>query len=282
MPGLQSKTRPTVPVGRVLWTRLVVWLLLPAGVGAITLVSVQEEVEIGKQANAQVRSTVPTLRDIQTNNYVRTLGQQLTQAAPGPKYPYSFAVADYREINAFALPGGPVWIHRGVLHAARTEAQVVGVLSHEIAHVAQRHAADQLTKAMMAHWGLSVLGAVLGNTGGAGAAQVAAGFLANGVFMKFSRDDEREADRVGLQIMRRAGWDPRGMIELFEMLRDEQRNDPGKVAAFFSSHPAPQDRIARLQADVARTAGGRRDSFQFRTVKARLLRMPAPKAMPRG
>lgn len=261
---------------------LVFWLLVPASAGAITLVSVQEEVEIGKQVNAQVRREVPSLGDTQTNNYLRALGQQLTRVAPGPKYPYSFAVADYREINAFALPGGPVWIHRGVLHAAKTEAQVVGVLSHEIAHVAQRHAADQLTKAMVANWGLSVLGAVLGNTGGAGAAQVAAGFLANGVFMKFSRDDEREADRVGLHIMRRAGWDPKGMIDLFEMLQGEQRADPGKVAAFFSSHPSPQDRATRLQAEVARAPGGRRDSLQFRTVKARLLRMPAPKAMPRG
>src|SRR4051812_20940398 len=141
---------------------------------AITLVSVPEEIEIGKQTDAQVRKQVPELRDTQTTAYVRSIGQQLARSAPGPKYPYRFSVADYKEINAFALPGGPVWIHRGALQSATNESQVAGVLAHEITHVAQRHAADQLTKAMIANWGLTVLGAVLGNTGGAGTAQVAA------------------------------------------------------------------------------------------------------------
>ena len=249
---------------------------------AITLVSVQEEIEIGKQTDAQVRQTMPELRDAATITYIRTLGQQLSRSAAGPKYPYKFSVVDYREINAFALPGGPVWIHRGVLQTATNESQVAGVLAHEIAHVAQRHAADHLTKAMMTNWGLSALGAVLGNSGGAGTTQVAAGLLANGVFLKFSRDDEREADEVGMQIMRRAGWDSRGMIELFEILRKEQRRDPGSVAVFFSSHPSPQDRIAKLQAQAATSRGGRRDSQQFQSVKSRLLKMPAAKAMPRG
>jgi beta-barrel assembly-enhancing protease len=249
---------------------------------AITLVSVKEEIEIGTQADRQVRQQMAEFRDTQTVAYVRTLGQQLSRVAPGPKYPYRFSVVDYREINAFALPGGPIWIHRGVLQAATTEAQVAGVLAHEIAHVAQRHAADHLTKAMIANWGLSVLGAVLGNTGGAGSAQMAAGLLANGVFLKFSRDDEREADEVGLQIVRRAGWDARGMVELFETLRKEQRRDPGSVEVFFSSHPSPQDRIARLQAAIGKRTAGRRDSRQFQAIRARLLKMPAAKAMPRG
>ncbi len=249
---------------------------------AITLVSVQEEIEIGKQTEAQVRTQMPELRDRQTTAYIRRLGQQLSRVAPGPKYPYRFSVADYREINAFALPGGPVWMHRGVLQSATNESQVAGVLAHEIAHVAQRHAAEQLTKAMMTNWGLTALGAILGNSGGAGTAQVAAGLLANGVFLKFSRDDEREADEVGLQILRRAGWDARGMIELFEILRKEQSRDPGSVEVFFSSHPSPQDRIARLRAQVAKSHGGRRDSGQFQSIKTRLLKMPAAKAMPRG
>jgi len=260
----------------LMYPRMVALLL------AITLVSVNDEVEIGKQADMQVRQQTPELGDSQTVAYVRALGQQLTSHAPGPKYPYRFSVADYREINAFALPGGPVWVHRGVLQSATNESQVAGVLAHEVAHVAQRHAADQLTKAMMANWGLSVLGAVLGNSGGAGTAQIAAGLLANGVFLKFSRDDEREADEVGLQILRRAGWDGRGMIELFEILRKEQSRDPGSVEVFFSTHPSPQDRIARLQSEVTRGSGGRRDSQQFQAIKARLLRMPAARAMPRG
>lgn len=248
----------------------------------ITLVSVQQEIEVGRQANAQIRKEVPEVRDAQVTGYIRSIGQRLVRQASGPMYPYSFSVADYREINAFALPGGPVWIHRGVLHAATSESQVAGVLAHEVAHIAQRHAADQLTKATMANLGLGLLGAILGNGGGANAAQGAAGFLTNGMFLKFSRDDEREADQVGVQMMRRAGWDPRGMVELFEILQREARRDPGAVEVFFSSHPSPQDRIGRLQAQVKQNPGGTRDSRQFQTVKARLMRMPAPRAMPRG
>jgi predicted Zn-dependent protease len=257
-------------------------LLAIAGLAAITLVSVEDEIAIGKQANSQVQKQVPELRDEQTMAYLRGLGQRLVRQAPGPKYPYSFSAADYREINAFALPGGPVWIHRGVVHSATSESQVAGVLAHEIAHIAQRHAAGQLTNATLTNWGLSLLGSVLGNTGGAGAAQIAAGFLANGVFLKFSRDDEREADRVGLDIMRRAGWDGRGMVDLFEILRRQSARDPGSVAVFFSSHPSAQDRIAQLQAEVARRPGGTRDTRQFQQIKARLLKMPAPRPMPRN
>jgi beta-barrel assembly-enhancing protease len=246
---------------------------------AISLVSVNQEIEIGKQANAQVRKQVPELRDAEVNEYIRGLGRRLVAQAGGPKYPYTFSVADYRELNAFALPGGPVWVHRGILQTATNESQVAGVMAHEIAHISQRHAADQLTKATMANWGLGVLGALLGNDGGATAAKLAAGFLANGLFLKFSRDDEREADRVGLQMLARAGWDGRGMVELFEMLRHEQKRDPGRVEMFFSTHPSPQDRIVRLQRDVGRARAGRRDSPQFQSVRARLLRLPPAKSM---
>ena len=255
------------------------YLLVAVMLAQISLVSVEQEIEIGKEANAQVRKDVPQVGDAQATAYIHGIGQRLVRAAPGPKYPYSFTMADYREINAFALPGGPVWINRGVVHTATSESQVAGVLAHEVAHIAQRHAADQLTKATVANLGLGLLGAVLGNGGGAGAAQMTAGFLANGVFLKFSRDDEREADQVGLQILRKAGWDGRGMVELFQILQREQKTNPGSVATFFSSHPSPQDRIGRLQGMAG--SGGTRDSQQFQTIRTRLMRMPAPRAMPR-
>ena len=247
----------------------------------ISLVSVQQEIEIGRQADAEVRKQVPALGDAEATAYIRGLGDRLARQAAGPGYPYSFSVADYREINAFALPGGPVWLHRGVVHAATNESQVAGVLAHEVAHIARRHAAGQLSKAMVANLGLGLLGAVLGNGGGAGAAQTAAALLTNGIFLKFSRDDEREADAVGLQLLRRAGWDGRGMVELFEILQREQRRNPGSVDVFFSSHPPPQDRIARLRGALPRGGGGTRDTRQFQTIKARLLRMAPPKPMPR-
>jgi predicted Zn-dependent protease len=243
-------------------------------------VSVSQEIDIGREANAQVRKKTAELRDPQVKAYITRVGQRLAKKAPGANYPYTFWVADYREINAYSLPGGPVWINRGVLHAATNESQLAGVLAHEIAHIAQRHSADQITKTMLAKWSLGMLGAMLGNTGGAGAAQIAGALVTNGVFLKFSRDDEREADRVGLRIMTNAGWDPRGMIELFEVLRREEKRDPGAVDVFFSTHPSPQDRIASLTAAAARSRGGVRDSAQFRVMKARVLRLPPPHKMP--
>jgi predicted Zn-dependent protease len=256
-------------------------MVLAAPLAAINLISVNQEIAIGKEANANTRRQVPELTDVEVRGYVRSIGARLARAATGPRYPYSFHVADYRELNAFALPGGPIWINRGVLHAATNESQVAGVLAHEVAHVAQRHAAEQMTKAILANFGLGMLGALLGNTGGASAAQTAAGLGANLWFLKFSRDDEAEADRVGLRILRRAGWDGRGMIELFETLKREQGKDPAAVQVFFSSHPAPQDRLESLRADASRARGGIRNTIGFQSVKARLTKMAPPRRMPR-
>jgi predicted Zn-dependent protease len=187
-------------------------------------------------------------------------------------------VADYREINAFALPGGPVWINRGVLQAATNESQVAGVLAHEIAHVAQRHAATQVMHGAFANWGLGLLSAMLGNAGGASAARTAAGVMTSSMFLKFSRDDEAEADRVGLEILTRAGWDARGMVELFEILRREQKRDPSLVETFLSTHPPPQERIDQLQVLVRRHRGGRRDSVAFQAARSRSLTLPPPRS----
>jgi predicted Zn-dependent protease len=266
MTGLAAGTMPVLIAASV-------------AIGSFTLVSVSDEIAIGRQANAQVRRQVPELTDDLVRDYVADLGRALVRATPGPRYPYSFSVADYRELNAFALPGGPVWIHRGVLQAATSERQVVGVLAHEIAHVAQRHAAEQLTQAMVANGLLGLLGALLGNDGGARAARIGASLLANGVFLKFSRDDEIEADRVGAEIMHRAGWDPRGLAEFMQILRREQGRDPSAVETFFSTHPSPEGRLERLEREAARLGGGRRDTGRFDRVRRRLRELPPARRM---
>jgi predicted Zn-dependent protease len=251
--------------------------LFVAPTASLELISVEQEIQIGKQAQAQMRKDVPALHDASVSAYINDVATRLVRVAPGPKYPYSFTVANTREINAFALPGGSVWIHRGVLQVATNESQVAGVLAHEIAHVARRHSAEQVTRVAIANWGLGVLGAMLGNTGGASAAQVAGSLLASGAFLKFSRDEEREADKVGLVLLAKAGWDARGMIELFDILRREEGRDPGAVESFFSSHPSPQERIDDLRAGVAKHRSGRRDTPRFQEIKRRLLRSPQPK-----
>lgn len=245
-------------------------LLSVSSLGAITLVSVEQEIAVGKEANAQFRRETLELTDAATLRYVRDVTRRLSRVASGPKYPYTVAIANTHQINAVALPGGPVWIHRGVLEQATNESQVASVLAHEIAHIARRHAATQLTTVAMTKWSLNFLGSLLGNAGGAGGAQVAAEFLASGAALKFSREDESEADRVGMALMSRAGWDGRGMVEMFEILKKASGRDPSLVEAFFSTHPSPQERIKHLSAVVAAHRGGRRDSREFQLIKARV------------
>jgi predicted Zn-dependent protease len=248
-------------------------------VGAMQLISVADEIAIGKQAQAKMRKETPRVTDSVARAYVARIGGELAAHAVGERYPYTFSVANYRELNAFALPGGPVWINRGAMQAAGTESQLAAVLAHEIAHISQRHAAQQLSNAMVTNLGLSLFGALLGNAGGAAAANVAARYVASGAFLKFSRDDEQEADRVGVGIMRRAGWDPHGMIELMESIREQEKRDPGLVETFFSNHPSPKDRVALLAHLVPTRRSGTRDSTAFQSVRARLRRLPPAKSM---
>lgn len=270
------------------WTRRASALTLTTAIGsasvaAFQLVSVRDEIAIGQQAQEEVRKQTPQIGDAQVREYVSALGRRLAAHASGAEYPYSFSTADYGELNAFALPGGPIWINRGILAQAGNEAQVAGVLAHEVAHIAERHAAQQLTKGTVANGLLGLLGAVLGNDGaGAAAARIAAGVTANGFMLKFSRDDEREADREGVRIMERAGYDARGMLEFMQLLA-QQSGRSGGAAEFLSTHPAPASRVRELEQLVAATGGGgRRTSAEFTAMQRRLAQLPAPRQMPRG
>jgi len=264
-------------------SRLLVILTLASSVtaaSATSLISVSDEVQLGREMQQQVRREVPVVRDTAVNEYVRGIGRRLVAKAGGPSYPYSFTVANQREINAFALPGGPVWVHRGVIAAARNEAQLAAVLAHEIAHISRRHAADRMTKQLVANGLIGFMGALLGNDAGARSAQTGARLLAGGYMLKFSRDDERDADAAGAVIMRRAGWDPREMAAFMTILAAEQGRAPSDVAVFLSSHPAPAERAARLRATV-KSRGGLKTTAAFNRIKARLAGMPPAPRMKR-
>jgi predicted Zn-dependent protease len=282
---MTTMTRMTRPTGtgtaRRAGASLLFVLATASGVAAFTLVSVQQEVELGQQAQAEISKQMPVLGDAQLDRYIDSVGARLAANAPGPKYPYSFGVVNYKELNAFALPGGPIYVHRGTIAAARTEAQLAGVMAHEVAHIAQRHAAKQISKGIVANGLLGLLGAVLDDGGrGEQAARIGASVVAQSVFMKFSRDDEREADQVGAEIMQRAGWDPHGLAEFMQVLQNEQQRSPSSVETFFSSHPSPSGRVRELQA-IASGKSGRRDSEEFQAAKGRLGSLPPPRAMPR-
>jgi predicted Zn-dependent protease len=252
-----------------------------AGALALSLISVSEEIKLGREAQRKLAAEVPRVGG-SVGSYVTSIGRRLAAHAKGPRYPYTFSVANYPEINAFALPGGPVWIHRGAIQAARTEGELAGVLAHELAHIARRHPAAQISKGAIANGLLGLLGAMLGNSGGARTAQTSAQILAGGYMLTFSRDDEREADTVGAQIMQRAGWDPRGLLDFLAVLRQHEGRNPSSVEVFLSTHPSPADRLERLRGQLRHTPrAGRRDSAAFHAVLATLSRLPAAKPMPR-
>ena len=240
------------------------------------LFSPAQDQEIGRQSAAAAERELPILRDQSIEAYVDRIGERLAKVAPGADYPYQFKVVNASDINAFALPGGYLYVNRGLIDAAQNEGQLAGVMAHEIAHVALRHGTSQASKAYVAQTGLGLLGGLVGKDDPSAEQRIAAlgGFGLNTLFLKFSRTAEEQADVTGAQMMAEAGYDPADMVDFFEILANEQDRNPGKVAQFFSSHPAPTNRAARINEEIEllalspiRPVGG------FAQVKSELGRM---------
>jgi hypothetical protein len=248
------------------------------------LFSPQQDVEMGREVAKEAESQLPILNDRRTTAYIDRLGKSLAARAPGEKYPYQFKVVNDKGINAFALPGGYIYINRGVIETASNEAQLASVLAHEISHVALRHGTNQVSKAYIAQAPLAILGGVLGNNSvGAVLAQLGVGFATNSILLKYSRDAERQADLMGTQILYDAGYDPRGAVEFFEKIQAESK---GRAAEFFSSHPNPENRISGVQNEIVKLggarSGARTTSSEFQSVKNLIGGMPAAAANARG
>ena len=245
---------------------------------AINLFSVQQDAEVGRQAAQDAERQLPMLRDGTTEGYINAIVQRLAAVAPGPRFAYRARVVNSADINAFALPGGFVYVNRGLIEAVRNEGELAGVLAHEMAHVAQRHGTSQATKAYGAQMGVGLLGSLLGGRDRRlGVPEQIVGSLGlNALFMKFSRNAESEADRVGAQMMARAGYDPMAMANFFDLLAAQQRGNPSGVSQFFSDHPSPQNRSASIRAQAAQLGRGRVTQVGgLQTVQARLDQMPA-------
>jgi Zn-dependent protease with chaperone function len=213
------------------------------------LFSVQQDVDLGRQSVAEVERQLPILNDSRTNTYLTRIITRLAAQAPGTKFPYTIKAVNATDINAFALPGGPMYVHRGLITAARNEAELAGVLAHEMSHVVLRHGTEQASKAYLGQAGLSLLGGLLGKRGSTSSEIINAvgGFGLNAAFLKFSRADEYEADALGAELMAKAGYDAVAMATMFAMLRSEQGRDPSRLERFFSSHPPPADRETRIR-----------------------------------
>ena len=246
---------------------------------------VQDDVRLGRDAAAKVEQQFPILNDRQAEDYVTSVGERLVAAIPSqfqqPAFDYQFKVVNASDINAFALPGGPMYVNRGMIEAAKNEGEMAGVMAHEISHVALRHATAQQTKVsnplnQILGIGAVLGGAVLGGQAGAQAGQI----FAAGYFLRYSRDYETQADTLGAQIMAQAGYDPRDLANMFQTIQQQSRGSG--APEWLSSHPDPGGRFQK----ITREAGLLRVSpnpikvtREFTRTQERLRSLPRARSM---
>jgi beta-barrel assembly-enhancing protease len=231
--------------------------------------SPEQDIQAGQQGAADVAKQMPLLPDSSPITiYVQRLGKQLAAHAPGEKWPYSFHVVNQKEINAFALPGGPVYVNLGTIQAADNEAELAGVMAHEISHVVQRHGTRGASKQMFAQLPLAILGGLAGRSPLAQMASLGLSFGAQSVLLKNSRTSEKEADLLGADIMYDSGYDPHAMAQFFTKI---QQQGGSRSAQFMSDHPDPGNRVQYVSAEV-RTLPAKSqylaDSSGFRDIKS--------------
>jgi beta-barrel assembly-enhancing protease len=238
-----------------------------------------DDIKLGREAAAEVERQMPVLRDDRVSSYVEELGDRLVDTIPAelrhPEFQYSFKVVNLKEINAFALPGGPMYVNRGMIEAAKTEGEVVGVMAHEMAHVALRHGTAQASKAEKYQIGAvagQILGAIIGGTAGAVVSQ-GSQFGIGVSFLRFGRAFEKDADILGAQMMARAGYDPIDMAHMFHTI---EQQGGGGGPEWMSSHPNPGNRSAYItqEAQLLRVEHPVRDTADFTSVRNRLAGMP--------
>lgn len=250
------------------------------------LFSPQDDVTLGKKAAQDAAKQLPLCKDAKVDEYLTQLGRRLVKAAgaAAANYPWEFHCVNDKAINAFALPGGYVFVNRGTIEAADNEAQLAAVMAHELSHVILRHGTSQASKAQGLMLGLGALGAVLGGGTKAALIEQLAGFSAGSVLLKYSRTAETQADVMGTQILYDAGYDPRGMTQFFEKIEAEGKG--GRPPQFFSDHPNPENRVARVNEEIDKLGGvpgnARRDSADFQAAKRQVASLPVVKAKTPG
>jgi Zn-dependent protease with chaperone function len=246
--------------------------------------SIQDDIKAGQQAAAEAERQLPILNDSFVTSYVQSVGNRLVGGIPQEfdhsQFRYTFKVVNASDINAFALPGGPMYVNRGMIQAARTEGEMAGVMAHEISHVALRHGTAGATKqggigTQLGVIGLILGGAIVGGQAGAQAGQVAA----QAWLTKYSREYETQADILGSQIMANAGYDPRDLANMFRTI--EQQSGGSRAPEWLSSHPNPANRYQRINQEAAllRVSNPVQDSRDFREVQSRLGRLPRAATM---
>jgi predicted Zn-dependent protease len=245
--------------------------------------STEKEVRLGRELAAEVDRQAKFVDDPTITEYVNRVGQNIVLHSDA-KVPFTIKVIDSDEVNAFALPGGFFYVNKGLLLAADNEAELAGVMAHEIAHVAARHAVENQTKGSLLEYAALAGSIFIGGIPGM-IYQNTAGIGLLGIFMKFSRGAEEEADKLGVQYMYAAGYDPGAMATMFEKLEAKNKKKPGLISRAFATHPAPPDRRASAIALAARFPEHEEyviSSSEFQRVKNRLLRLSNARASTAG
>jgi predicted Zn-dependent protease len=235
--------------------------------------SLDTDIKIGKQYAMMVEQNARMIQDPVITEYVNRIGQNLVRNSDA-KVPFTIKVIDSDEINAFALPGGFFYVNSGLILAADEEAELAGVMAHEIAHVCARHATREMTRANYAQIATTPLMFVISSWGVYEATNIALSLAMPMAFMKFSRGFESEADYLGLQYMYKAGYDPQAFVSFFEKIQAREKQKPGTLSKAFASHPPTPDRISKSETEIKDLLPGRSqyvvDTSEFDSVKARL------------
>ncbi len=248
----------------------------------------QQDVQLGREAAAEIREQYPVIKDERIVRYLTRLGDRLVAVAPAELkesvYEYSFTPVNVKEINAFALPGGPMFVHRGMFDAASAEGEVVGVMAHELSHVLLRHGTANASKAQNPWLQLGQLAGIVGGAvvGGAAGSAIAQGsqFGLGTLLLRYSRDFERQADLLGAQIMARAGYDPRALARMFETIERESKTSGGSGPQWMSSHPNPGNRTQYITREAELlTIASAADTREFEPIKTAFASLPPAKSM---
>lgn len=245
------------------------------------LYSPQEDIRLGKQVAVDAEKQLPSCNSPKVDAYLAELGSKLILKLPteGVKYPWEFHCVNDRAINALALPGGFVFVNRGAIEAADNEAQLAGVIAHELSHVALRHGTSEATKAQAAQTGVGILGAIFGGNAGGALLTELGRFSAGGVLLRYSRTAETQADVVGTQVLYDAGYDPRALAQFFEKIETDSKGQ--NPPEFFSDHPNPEHRVERVEEEIDKLGGlprnVKKDSVEFEAIQHEVLALPVVK-----
>lgn len=237
--------------------------------GDVNLVSLEEEWQLGQQLERDIAAELPLIRDQAALAYVNEMGQRIVSETELGNLPWKIHIVDDPSINAFNIPGGHVYVHTGLIEQSANASELAGVMAHEIAHGVARHGTERLTKS----YGLSVVAGLLLGNDPAVYQQILAQIIGTGAIAKFSRDDEREADDLGVRYMYEARYNPQGMVSMFRTLLNERERRPSSLEQFFSTHPLSEERIENVQARIDRlpsTQGLITNEDGFRTLQQRV------------